>query len=210
MGMSHWFANREEFNTISRMEMLKRAINEKIKANGGKTKIDLNMKHSIIKDVLNAKLPQAIHNDLVIDHELEKIQSMYQRLENHCVAVNDDIHQVMLKLTDFVTLYFDDIVLQVKNLNAETVQNFHHKVCGKNNGLIEAKIRFTFENQMLTILTQIAQILSNISHEISHYNRDILVLSRGNQNAHLVKEFLIDEHQFSSNQVDLNSGISWF
>ncbi len=204
MGRKYWSERKEDWVEYSRIKSLHSAVIEKIKANGGKAKIDLSMKHSIIKDVLDVKLALALANEDKIADELSRLTAINQRLETQCVHLDESMSHMLNAISGFITQYFDDLFCQVKGLNHESLMDFYQHVIGENGVILDNKLRYTFENQILGVYMQMSQILTNASSEVSHYNQAIGLLSQHNKNNWLVNEFVIDDALFSMIESDLS------
>ncbi len=204
MGRKYWSEHKDEWITHSRIKSLHFAVTEKVKANGGKSKIDLNMKHSIIKDVLGMKLSLALLNEKKIDNELSRLTAIYERLETQCMHLDQNVNVVIDNISRFITQYFDCLFYQLKGLTHESLADFYQYVIGENGAILENKLRYTFENRILGFYSHLSQILTNASIEVSHYNQAISLLGQHNKKKWLVDAFIIDDAIFSMIESNLS------
>ncbi len=176
MGLEYWSNHQAQFDSLSRIDKLKQAILDKIKANGGAAKIDLNMHNAVIRDVLKRNLPMAVANDEKIEQELVRLEAIHGRLAAQLAYVQSQIKMSQSDFIQFINCYFADLKLQAEGCTRDTLISFYHQVLGDNLAHLDKKIYSTLESHMLSIYMQMGQIVSNMKNEIANYNNIVKLL----------------------------------
>lgn len=191
MGIEYWLENKEKYKALSHIGKLQLLTANKVRDNGGKMAVALEMQHSIIRDVLNRQLPKAIENDEKIGIELSKLQEMNSRLDKQCKSAIAQILDVKIRLRTFSTEYFSDLILQAKSASMQTFTDFFEREIGDGGVMIDTRITNEFERLTFALTLELSQIKSNFESEVNHYNSAVKLLGKQGLN-YVVKSSFIN------------------
>ena len=131
MGFEHWQQNMQEFKTLSHIESLQNAAQEKIATNGGFELIALESIKSIVADVIDKQLPIINNENTRINEAKERFNAGAKRIQLDINRLEESISEARINLRNFATNYFADLILQLQGTSLETfgeffeVQNIH-------------------------------------------------------------------------------------
>jgi GTP-binding protein EngB required for normal cell division len=178
LGTEHWLSNLEQFKALSHIHTLQEATSRKIVANGGALAVVHEMKRSVIRDVLSKQLPIAIENDERIAVELEKLESMGQRLDKQLLTAKGQISDVRISLRDFVVRYFSGLILQAQGVSMETFMDFFEREVGNEGIVISTRLQNEFERQLKTVSEDIGNMRISFDAEVNHFNSAVKFMGK--------------------------------
>lgn len=169
-GIENWLNNIDEYRKISHIGELQNATLNQIKQSGGKNELIVTTQQTIVKDVLNEAMPYAEKRVRDACKEIEKLNKMYLDIQTDLNKFDKKIVNARIKLRDFITNYFTDLILQAQGTTLETINTFFEKNIGEEGIVIENKIRNEFEKQIGIISGEIAMFKTRIHSSTEHYN----------------------------------------
>ena len=178
LGTEHWLSNLEQFKTLSHIHTLQAATSNKIATNGGALAVVHEMNRSVIRDVLSKQLPIAIENDERIATEVQKLESMGQRLSKQLLTAKMEISAVRISLRDFVVRYFSGLILQAQGVNIETFMDFFEREVGNEGVVISTRLQNEFELQLKTVSEDICNMQISFNAEVNHFNSAVNVMGK--------------------------------
>lgn len=173
LGTEYWLLNLEKFKALSHIASLQEATSHKIKSNGGAAAIAAEAKKSIIRDVLDKQLPIAVANDERIALEVDKLESMNNRLQKQLIATNGQISDVRISLREFVTGYFSDLILQARGASIDTFVNFFEREVGNGGIVVSTRLQNEFERQLKAVTQEVSKMKIGFEAEVSHFNSTV-------------------------------------
>lgn len=178
LGTEHWLTNLEQFKALSHIHTLQEATSRKIAANGGALAVVQEMKRSVIRDVLSNQLPIAIENDERIAVEVQRLESMGQRLDKQLLVAKGQISDVRISLRDFVVRYFSGLILQAQGVNMETFIDFFEREVGSEGIVISTRLQNEFERQLRTVSDDLCNMRISFDAEVNHFNSAVKVMGK--------------------------------
>ena len=146
-GIEYWLEHRDEFERLSRIELLRNAITETIERKGGYFPIVYEMQKSIIRDVL------IIHQD-EFKEELDKFRLVVDglkvskdRMDKDLSKINEEIVFAKEGLSKFFISYFSELIDKIRACDPEDVQGFIDNEVGRNGCIIENKLQTEIEKR---------------------------------------------------------------
>ncbi|MCO4179291.1 50S ribosome-binding GTPase [Proteus terrae] len=177
-GIDYWLENIEQFKALSHITHLQTATANKITQNGGSEALDAEMRTSVISDILHKQLPIAIDANASISHEVGQLEKAYQRLDNQMRNTQAQISETQITLSNFVTHYFADLIMQAKGCSIETFSDFYEREIGDEGIMINNKLQNEFRSQMGVINLEVEKIQTSFDSEVSHFNNTIKSLGK--------------------------------
>lgn len=124
MGFEHWQQNMQEFKTLSHIENLQNATQEKITTNVGFEPIALESTKSIVADVIDKQLPTISDENIKINEAKERFKTGTKRTQVDMNRLEESISETRINLRNFATNYFTDLFLQLQGTSLETFGDF--------------------------------------------------------------------------------------
>lgn len=177
-GTEYWLNNIKEFNAISHINLLREATAKKIKENGGSDALDVEMKASVIGDILHKQLPIAIKADNVVSDEVNRLQKMHTTLKDQLNNTNAQIEVTRVNLRDFVSDYFSDLITQTIGCSLETFGKFFEREIGSEGIIVSNNLQNEFSRQMGAINLTVEKMQTNFNSEINHFNTTVRSLGK--------------------------------
>ncbi len=178
LGMDHWLENSEQFKTLSHIASLQAATTEKIQLNGGNDALAIEMRTSVIRDVLHKQLPVAIETDEIISREVTKLESLYNRLEVQLTQTNQQIEEMRSSLREFAKHFFIDLILQAQGCSLETFADFFEREIGSEGIILNTNLQNEFSRQMGSINLEVEKMQIGFDNEVSHFNTTVKSLGK--------------------------------
>lgn len=172
-GTEYWLSHLDEFKKLSHIETLQKATQEKIAQNGGKLAIVEEAKQSIIHDILYKQLPVAKETNQLINKEVEKLEDIYKKTQKDLAMLNEDISKARIKLREFATSYFSDLIKQLNGTSMETINDFVTQEIGEGGSNIDARVQNEFERQTGKIKGEITRVYTYFDSEVSMFQQII-------------------------------------
>ncbi|CAO1668078.1 Labile enterotoxin output A [Halomonas sp. NYA30] len=194
MGVSHWLENTDQFKELSHISTLQAATTQKIQKSGGNDSLIIEMRTSVIRDVLHKQLPVAIETDEIISQEVTKLEKLHNRLADQLAHTNQQIEETRISLRDFVTEYFSDLILQAKGCGLDTFTEFFEREIGSEGIILNKNLQNEFSRQMGSISLEVQKMQIGFDNEVSHFNTTVKALGKNGIN-----------HAVSSNMINNKS-----
>lgn len=196
-GMEYWLNNREEFKALSHISKLQDATERKIQSQGGFESLAIEMQTSVIRDVMNKQLPIAVEADNKVSEEVTKLEMLDSRLRDQLAQTNQEIGETQVRLRQFVTQYFSDLILQVKGCSLDTFGEFYEREIGSEGVILASNLQNEFSRQMSSINLDIERMQIGFDNEVNHFNTTLKLL--GSQGM---------KHTLSGNLINANTVLS--
>jgi len=184
MGTEYWLENLEKFKQLSHIESLQKATQQKIDSNGGVDEIAVEVKNSIVRDVLNKELPVAIENDKKIGQEVEKMLDVVNTMQKKLTSTQLLMADSRVGLREFVARYFSDLILQVEGTDLQTFNAFFQREVGDEGVMISSRLQNEFDRQLRSATLEVKNMKVGFEQEVSHFNE--AVLAHGKQGMDLL------------------------
>lgn len=178
MGTEYWLDNPEKFRSLSHIHKLQQATSKKIESSGGVLALGEETKRSVIRDVLTRQLPIAIDNDERIAQEVADLNAIYQRMRKEIGGMELNISETRIKLKEFVTDYFCDLILQAKGVSIETFNDFFEREVGDKGIVIANRLENEFERRLRTMAQALQRIEISYQADIGHYNGNLTAMGK--------------------------------
>jgi hypothetical protein len=169
-GMEYWLDNREEFKALSHISKLQDATERKIQSQGGFESLAIEMQTSVIRDVMNKQLPIAVEADQKVSEEVTKLEMLDSRLRDQLAQTNQEIGETQVRLRQFVTQYFSDLILQAKGCSLDTFGEFYEREIGSEGVVLVSNLQNEFSRQMSSINLDIERMQIGFDNEVNHFN----------------------------------------
>lgn len=168
-GIEYWLANLDEFKKISHIDSLQHATSDIVEKNGGVDSVLLETQKSIIKEILELKIPLATA-------KVEKLDKEYKNLDNVIKEMKEDLSNLKTKielaknyLKSFILELFTDLILQLEGTTIETFINFFERNIGSEGIVLNNKIENGFNKKVLEIENDICRLEKNFDNEIDNF-----------------------------------------
>lgn len=190
LGMEHWLANLEQFQSLSRISELQAATAAKIRQNGGSAALANEMRVGVIEDVLHKQLPVVDCALTQISEEVNRIDAFRVQYKSKLDATNRKIEDVRIGLREFSTRYFSDLILQAKGCSMETFGEFFEGEIGSQGINISSRLQNEFSRQTQAIHYDVQKMQVDFDSEVNHFNTMINSLSKQGINQLLSKNLI--------------------
>jgi hypothetical protein len=171
-GIEYWLKNEyEKFIKLSHIQSLHEETQQKIKSFGNKNLLVIETQKSIIQDILNKQVPISKKINDSIEQEISKLKGICSIVEKDLNSLEPEINDAKVYLSNFITKYFTDLILQVEGTSLETFNEFYEKEIGLEGININTKIQNVFKQQIGTIDIKLKKIETNFNLEISSFNQ---------------------------------------
>ena len=168
-GIEYWLGNLDEFKKISHIDSLQHATSDIVEKNGGVDSVLLETQKSIIKEILELKIPLATA-------KVEKLDKEYKNLDNVIKEMKEDLSNLKTKielaknyLKSFILELFTDLILQLEGTTIETFINFFERNIGSEGIVLNNKIENGFNKKVLEIENDICRLEKNFDNEIDNF-----------------------------------------
>ena len=168
-GIEYWLGKLDEFKKISHIGSLQHATSNIVEKNGGVDSVLLETQKSIIKEILELKIPLATA-------KVEKLDKEYKNLDNVIKEMKEDLSNLKTKielaknyLKSFILELFTDLILQLEGTTIETFINFFERNIGSEGIVLNNKIENGFNKKVLEIENDICRLEKNFDNEIDNF-----------------------------------------
>ena len=168
-GIEYWLGKLDEFKKISHIGSLQHATSNIVEKNGGVGSVLLETQKSIIKEILELKIPLATA-------KVEKLDKEYKNLDNVIKEMKEDLSNLKTKielaknyLKSFILELFTDLILQLEGTTIETFINFFERNIGSEGIVLNNKIENGFNKKVLEIENDICRLEKNFDNEIDNF-----------------------------------------
>ena len=168
-GIEYWLGNLDEFKKISHIDSLQHATSDIVEKNGGIDSVLLETQKSIIKEVLELKIP-------LVTTKLKKIDEEYRNLNNILIEMNGELNNLKTQifntkiyLKNFIIELFKDLILQLEGTTIDTCNDFFERNIGNEGIILNNKIFDEFNKKVFDIETDIFRLEKNFNNEIDNF-----------------------------------------
>lgn len=168
-GIEYWLGKLDEFKKISHIDSLQHATSDIVEKNGGVNSVLLETQKSIIKEVLELKIP-------LVTTKLKKIDEEYRNLNNVINQMNGDLTNLKTKIFDvkkylknFTMQLFKDLILQLEGTTLETFNDFFERNLGDKGIILSNKILDEFDKKVFDIEADVHRLEKNLDNEIDNF-----------------------------------------
>lgn len=185
-GMEYWLSNRDQHKQLSRIASLQQATSEKIKTSGGAQALAVEMRRSIIGDVLAKHLPIAIERRSGIAAEVARLDDAVTELQRKARSAEDQTSKARVQIRDFLVDYFSNLILQARGADLQTWNEFFEREVGAEGIIIQMRLQNEYEKRLRSAQVSLESVQSSFVDEINHFNT--IISGMGKQGV----KFLID------------------
>lgn len=168
-GIEYWLGKLDEFKKISHIDSLQHVTSDIVEKNGGVDSVLLETQKSIIKEVLELKIP-------LVTTKLKKIDEEYRNLNNVINQMNGDLTNLKTKIFDvkkylknFTMQLFKDLILQLEGTTLETFNDFFERNLGDKGIILSNKILDEFDKKVFDIEADVHRLEKNLDNEIDNF-----------------------------------------
>lgn len=164
-GLDYWFNNQEEFESISRIENL-RKITDSIITNAS-TSIYTNQIKSVISDLVLRKKNEVVH---IIDLQQQNIEQSNKSLKNIKRDLGDISKEVSSNFTNLkkeIFSYLADLKIKVRNSDSETLGTIFDKEIGEEGCMLDINLDEILNRYISDNLSELKKVGAKIEDEIN-------------------------------------------
>lgn len=177
-GIDYWLEHRETFKRISHIEDLQDATLKKIQQSGGNAQIIEETKSSVIQDVINRVLPNAIQENQQIQKRVDECIRTQREINSEVENLKVSISSVQIELRKFVTDYFTSLIRKLNGTSLESFRDFFEAEVGKDGIIVNTKIQNVFQEKMGIVMKDIRRIEGKFEESSDVFNGAILGLGK--------------------------------
>lgn len=185
-GMEYWLSHRDQHKQLSRIGSLQQATADKIKTSGGAEALAIEMRRSIIGDVLAKHLPIAIERRNGISAEVARLNDAVTELQRKAMSVEDQTSKARVQIREFLIDYFASLILQARGADLQTWNDFFEREVGAEGIIIQMRLQNEYEKRLRSAQVSMESVQSSFVSEINHFNT--MISGMGKQGV----KFLID------------------
>lgn len=177
-GMDFWLKNLAEFKSLSHIESLQNATQNKITQNGGFDSIMIETKKSIIHDVLHKQLPLIKRENIDIQKDLSRLDESSSQISKDLARLDSKIQDAKIHLKDFAVKYFSDLSAQAQGTSLETIDEFFTREIGDKGININTRIENEFASQTASIQLELNSSITKFNSEMSDFSKVTSVMGK--------------------------------
>lgn len=168
-GIEYWLGKLEEFKKLSHIDSLQHATSDIVEKNGGIDSVLLETQKSIIREVLELKIPLATKKVEKLDKEYKNLNNVIDQMNGDSANLKTKIFDVKKYLKNFVIELFRDLILQLKGTTLETFNDFFERNLGDKGIILSNKILDEFDKKVFDIETDVQRLEKNLNNEIDNF-----------------------------------------
>lgn len=168
-GIEYWLGKIEEFKKLSHIDSLQHATSNIVEKNGGVDSVLLETQKSIIKEVLELKIPLATKKVEKLDEEYKNLNNVIDQMNGDSTNLKTKIFDVKKYLKNFIIELFRDLILQLKGTTLETFNDFFERNLGDKGIILSNKILDEFDKKVFDIETDVQRLEKNLNNEIDNF-----------------------------------------
>ena len=168
-GIEYWLGKLEEFKKLSHIDSLQHATSDIVEKNGGIDSVLLETQKSIIREVLELKIPLATKKVEKLDKEYKNLNNVIDQMNEDSTNLKTKIFDVKKYLKNFVIELFRDLILQLKGTTLETFNDFFERNLGDKGIILSNKILDEFDKKVFDIETDVQRLEKNLNNEIYNF-----------------------------------------
>lgn len=168
-GIEYWLGKLDEFKKISHIDSLQHATSDIVEKNGGVDSVLLETQKSIIKEVLELKIPLATTKVKKLDEEYKNLNNVINQMNGDLTNLKTKIFDVKKYLKNFTMELFKDLILQLEGTTLETFNDFFERNLGDKGIILSNKILDEFDKKVFDIETDVHRLEKNLDNEIDNF-----------------------------------------
>ena len=168
-GIEYWLGKLDEFKKISHIDSLQNATSDIVKKNGGVDSVLLETQKSIIKEILELKIPLATVKLEKLDKEYKNLDNVIKEMEGELENLKFKIGFVKIDLKKFIEELFKDLILQIEGVTIETFYDFFERNIGSEWIVLNSKIENGINEKILEIENNLYILEKNFENEIDNF-----------------------------------------
>lgn len=177
-GIDYWLEHKDSFKKISHIEDLQDATLKKIRQGGGNMQIIEETKRSVIQDVINRILPDAIQENNQIQKKVDECIKHQREMNSALEQLKLDISSVQIELRKFVTDYFTSLIRKLNGTSLESFRDFFDTEVGKDGIVINTKIQNVYQEKIGIIAKDIQHIEGKFEESVDVFNSAVLGMGK--------------------------------
>ncbi len=177
-GLEYWLTNFEEFQRLSHIASLQEATTKAVEKNEGAYQVILEAKKTILKEFFQVQLPLVQKQDDLAQENLESLKKIHTNLSEKLLDTEKSLTKTRIKLRDFISNYFSDLIRQAHGVSLETARDFIEREIGKNSIILTTHIQNEFERQIGLIDEEFAKLSNEFKLESTRYDAKMIQLGR--------------------------------
>lgn len=168
-GIEYWLEKLDEFKKISHIDTLQHATSGIVEKNGGIDSILLETQKSIIKEILELKIPLAKLKVNKLDEEYKNLNNVIDKMKGDLNNLGAKIFEVKKYLKSFIMKLFTDLILQLEGATMETFNDFFERNLGDKGIILNNRILDEFDKKVFDIETDVHRLEKNFNNEIDNF-----------------------------------------
>lgn len=168
-GVEYWLEKLDEFKKISHIDTLQHATSGIVEKNGGIDSILLETQKSIIKEILELKIPLAKLKVNKLDEEYKNLNNVIDKMKGDLSNLGAKIFEVKKYLKSFIMKLFTDLILQLEGATMETFNDFFERNLGDKGIILNNRILDEFDKKVFDIETDVHRLEKNFNNEIDNF-----------------------------------------
>lgn len=177
-GIDYWLDHKDSFKKISHIEELQDATLNKIRQGGGNAQIVEETKKSVIQDIINRILPNAIQENMQIQKRVDECIRHQKEINTELEKLKLGISSTQIELRKFVTDYFTSLIRKLNGTSLESFGDFFSTEVGKDGVIINTKIQNVFQEKMGIVARDIQRIEGKFEESVGIFNSAILGMGK--------------------------------
>ena len=169
-GVNEWLKDMNGYKKLSRIDDLIDATTKVVEDNGGKKEIVLYKQQSVISDILNKSIPEINNKMHDATIEINNLNELNININNELKALRENVSATRISLNEFIISYFEDLILQAKDLSLETIDSFFEREIGDEGIVMQTRIQNEFDRQVGKINDDIFSFSLSTRNSIDRYN----------------------------------------
>ena len=168
-GIEYWLENLGEFKKFSHIDSLQHATSNIVEKNGGIDSLLLETQKSIIKEVLELKIPLATTKVKKIDEEHRNLNNILIEMSGELNNLKTQIFNTKKYFKNFIIELFKDLILQLEGTTIDTCNDFFERNIGNEGVILNNKILDEFNKKVFDIEMNISRLEKNFNNEIDNF-----------------------------------------
>ncbi|OON94254.1 MAG: hypothetical protein ATN32_08330 [Candidatus Epulonipiscium fishelsonii] len=172
-GLGYWQNNNAEFNTISHINDLEDATQQKI-STYGEYNLFLDTYKSIILDITKKFVPKANNQLSEVKQDLKDFTAMEDDLNNKVKTTTSDIKTTISDLRKFINIYFGGLCAEVENTGLESFSDFIQRSIGSEGCIVNETINNEFQHAIKYIEDSSSSINQEINFQVNNFHNGVI------------------------------------
>ncbi|MBO7350715.1 MAG: hypothetical protein J6U18_03910 [Acetobacter sp.] len=162
MGVEHWKENKEEWEKLSHIALLRDTTMAKIKKHAKESLVIATIK-SIATDIIYKRLPELASFIKDLEENIKKHDKKLKLFEEDLTTWQKTIKRAQNTLSEFIVDYFSDLILQAKGTSLETISDFFEREIGKDFINVENRVQNKFREETESANIEFQNLLDSFS-----------------------------------------------